>query len=124
MNDDDFDLLIAQIDKEIAKLLEQVTNKRLARDHLIKAKRLQSGESPKNEAGRKRYKLPDAIKDVLKKASRPTHADELTAAVQRLGFIKANKQSVTSILSRWNTKGTYVRRTAPNTYEWIKNEGK
>lgn len=119
MKDDDFDLLIAQIDAEIAKLLEQVSNKRLARDHLIAAKRLQSGESPKNKAGRKKYKLPDAIKDVLRKAPhKAMHANEVTDAIHKLGFYKSNKQAVTSILSRWNTQGKYVRRIAPNTYEW------
>lgn len=123
----DFDNLLFKVDKEIDELLKQVEQKKNARELLYQAKLNYESQANGLNTGftGKKLKLPDAIEKVLLRVDSPRHVDWITNAVQTQEGVTANKQAVSSTLTRYHHSGKKFIRTGKNEYDLInraKNE--
>lgn len=119
---DPIDIKIFQVDVDIQELLNQLERKRNQRNLLVEAKKLETGSSQKYPVKRK-FKLPDAIEEILREQEKPMHAKKITQRAIEMGF-DTTLNAVVATLVRYNKNEKRFIRTNPNTYMFINEEDK
>jgi hypothetical protein len=117
---DNLDASISEAEEKERRLLEELASTREALKSLRKARALLRGESIETVTPRRRRRkrsLMDEVADVLK-VHGETHVDDLVRILRQQGF-DAQKQVLTSSLSRYVARGSRFRRTGANKFALI-----
>lgn len=117
---DNLDASISEAQEKERRLLEELATTREALKSLRKARALlrgELGESTPPRRPRRRRSLMDEVADVLK-VHGETHVDQIISILREQGF-DAQKQVLTSSLSRYVARGSRFRRTGANKFALI-----
>lgn len=77
-------------------------------------------QAPGRESTRKRTSNIDIVLDVLQSADRPLHVSEIIALAKQDHGVELSRDSIVSALLKKVHAGQGVARTAPNTFETVK----
>lgn len=83
---------------------------------MIESRRLIRGEKVPSKP---KPSIADMVEDILRRAGKPMHMDDLLKALHKRGN-NAAKETVTTAVWRFAKQGRRFRNTAPNTFELLK----
>lgn len=117
MTNHDIDAAIAKEEAENQRLRARLAESNSKLKVLREARRVLRGEMP----SKTRMTIADVAEDILRKANKPLHMDDLLKAVRRRsGYEHLAKESLTTALWRLAKKNRRFRNVGPNTFELLK----